>query len=96
MRKGFEGLSVMVREVVQKDPTSGHLFLFVNRIRDKLKILYFDRSGFALWYKELQRGTFTCPEKEEINTAELLCVLEGIEIASIARKKRYFMRKSDV
>jgi len=92
MRCSFEGLSYRVREVVKEDPLSGHLFVFFNRSRDKMKILYFDRSGFAIWYKELQRGTFTCPEKREISAAELLCVLEGIEISGVRKKKRFSLR----
>jgi transposase len=94
MRCSFEGLSYRAREVVKEDPQSGHLFLFLNRTRDKLKILYFDRSGYAIWYKELQRGTFSCPEKRELTSGELMCLLEGIEIAGIRRKKRYFARIS--
>jgi transposase len=89
MRCSFEGLSYRVREVVKEDPVSGHLFVFFNRNRDKVKILYFDRSGFAIWYKELQRGTFTCPEKRELSGAELACILEGLEIEGIRRKKRF-------
>lgn len=95
MRKSFEGLSHLVQEVVREDATSGHLFLFFNRPRDKMKILYFDRSGYAIWYKELQRGSFASLEKRELTHAELLCVLEGIEIEGIRRKKRYFRRNSD-
>ena len=91
MRCSFEGLSHRAREVVKEDPLSGHYFLFFNRSRDKMKILYFDRTGFAIWYKELERGTFTCPEKRELTAAELSCVLEGLEIAGIRRKKRFLL-----
>lgn len=68
MRRSFEGLSYLVRDVIREDPLSGHLFLFLNRTRDKVKILYFDRTGFAIWYKELQAGTFTRPDKRETQT----------------------------
>lgn len=95
MRRSFEGLSFLVREVIREDPASGHLFVFFNRPRDKVKILYFDRSGFAIWYKELQRGTFTCPRKNELTHAELICVLEGLEIEGIKHKKRFSCGFSD-
>ena len=95
MRRSFEGLSYLVKEVIKEDPLTGHLFLFFNRTRDKLKVLYFDRSGFAIWYKELQRGTFTHPVKKELTHAEIMCVLEGLEIANISRKKRYFSGNYD-
>lgn len=91
MRCSFEGLSYRVREVVKEDPLSGHLFVFFNRTRDKMKILYFDRSGYAIWYKELQRGTFTCPEKRELTSGELACVLEGLEIEGVRRKRRFLL-----
>lgn len=94
MRRSFEGLSYLVRDVIREEPQSGHLFLFLNRTRDKVKILYFDRTGFAIWYKELQSGTFTHPEKRELSSAELGCVLEGIEIAGIRRKKRFSLHST--
>jgi len=50
MRRSFEGLSYLVREVIREDPLSGHCFIFFNRVRDKVKVLYFDRTGFAIWY----------------------------------------------
>lgn len=92
MRRSFEGLSYLVKDVVREDPLSGHCFVFFNRSRDKVKVLYFDRTGFAIWYKELQAGTFTVPGKRELTHTELMCVLEGIEIAGIRRKKRFLLQ----
>jgi transposase len=89
MRCSFEKLSYLVREYLREDPLSGHLFVFLNRVRDKMKILYWDRSGYAIWYKELERGTFRCPEKGELTSAELACVLEGLELSNARRRKRF-------
>lgn len=89
IRKSFEGLSYLTKEVLKQDPLSGHLFIFFNRVRDKMKVLYWDKSGYAIWYKELQRGTFEKLSKEQISQAELMCLLEGIKIDKKPRKKRY-------
>lgn len=89
MRRGFDGLSYLVREYLKEDPLSGHLFLFLSRNRTSLKLLYWDTSGWALWYKRLERGVFTMPEQRELTSAELSCLLEGIELKG-ARKKKYF------
>ena len=65
MRKGFDGLQGLVLNVLKQDPLSGHLFLFVNRCRDKLKILYWDGDGLAIWYRRLEQGTFQVPAPTE-------------------------------
>ena len=95
MRKGFDTLAVLVREGLGYDPMSGHLFLFVGRRKDRLKILYWDRDGWALWYKRLEQGTFRMPVAKpdtasiELKASELAMLLEGIDLRSIKRRKRF-------
>lgn len=95
MRKGFDTLAVLVRDGLGYDPLSGHLFMFVGRRRDRLKILYWDRDGYALWYKRLEQGTFRMPVAKpdsasiELKASELAMLLEGIDLRSIKRRKRF-------
>ena len=95
MRKGFDTLAALVRDGLGYDPLSGQLFLFVGRRRDRLKILYWDRDGFALWYKRLEQGTFRMPATKsdatsiELKASELAMLLEGIDLRSIRRRKRF-------
>jgi transposase len=93
LRKGFDGLSQLVRELIDQDPLSGHLFVFRNRRRDRVKILYWDRDGFALWYKRLEKGTFRFPEAKdgrvEVTPAEMAAVLEGIDLTRARRLPRF-------
>lgn len=94
MRRGFNGLQGQITGVLQQDPLSGHLFLFFNRRRDRLKILYWDQDGLAIWYKRLESGTFQVPACEEgqthiqIKNDDLLMLLRGIDLKS-KRHKRY-------
>ena len=95
MRKSFDGLSGIVRSAFQADPLDGNLFLFINRRRDRLKILYWDRDGLALWYKRLEAGTFevlACHNDQghvEIDAAQLAMILNGVSLDSAKRRKRY-------
>ena len=95
MRKGFDTLAALVRDGLGYDPLSGHLFLFVGCRRDRLKILYWDRDGFALWYKRLEKGTFRMPVAKpgassiELKASELAMLLEGIDLRSIRRRPRF-------
>ncbi len=95
MRKSFDGLSALVRNVFQADPLDGSLFLFVNRRGDRLKMLWWDRDGLALFYKRLEAGTFEMLRSEsgtatvEIDATELAMLLSGISLASAKRRKRY-------
>lgn len=94
MRKGFDSLAALVREALGHDPLSGHLFLFVGRDRDRLKLLYWDADGFAVWYKRLEAGTFRLPAKSsgasvELKASELAMLLAGIDLTSIKRRRRF-------
>ena len=92
MRKSFDGLCALVETVLKQDPFSGHLFVFLGRRRDKVKILYWDRSGFFLLYKRLEEGTFSMPERAEVGPRELLLLLEGIEASQVRQRRRYERR----
>lgn len=94
MRKGFAGLSGLVREHIDHELMSGDVFIFMNRRRDRIKLLMWDVTGFALYYKQLERGTFELPKPDgkasnELRWSDLVMLLEGIEIKSIKRRKRY-------
>lgn len=95
MRKSFDGLSGLVRSALGREPTDGSYFLFVNRRRDRVKILYWDRDGLALWYKRLEAGTFEMLDAGEsqtsvrIDATELAMLLSGVSLESIKRRKRY-------
>ena len=101
MRRSLDGLAAMTREVLREDPLSGHLFVFFNRRRDRVKILLWDRSGLALYYKRLEKGTFRLSAFEhsdslraEIESAELALILEGIDLAHAKRRPRFVPRKA--
>jgi transposase len=93
MRRSFDGLESLVRERLGDDPTSGAWFVFWNRRRDRLKILSFDGSGLWIWYKRLEGGCFEVPGRAddgaEITSAELMLVLEGIEVTSVRHRRRW-------
>ena len=95
MRKSFDGLFALVQQVFHRDPLEGHLFLFVNRRRDRLKILWWDRDGLALYYKRLEAGTYQLPalsedaQGGEIDTTQLALLLSGVDLHSAKRRKRY-------
>ena len=101
LRKGFDGLSGLVQECFGQDPLTGHLFLFLNRRRDRIKILYFDRDGLAIWYKRLESGSFqqlhpTAAAGQaagaagiELTATDLALLLGGVDLTTARRRKRY-------
>ncbi len=95
MRKSFDGLHALVSQSMELDAFAGHLFVFANRRRDRIKILYWDRDGFAVWAKRLEEGTYAMPfgesaeKRREITVAELGSLLSGIDLSRAKRRKRY-------
>jgi transposase len=95
MRKSFNGLLGIVRNVLEADPLADHLFVFLNRTHCLMKILYWDGDGFAIWYKRLELGTFRFPavagdtKTIEITRSGLSMILEGIDLSQLPKRKRY-------
>ena len=95
----FDSLMGRAEEVFKQDPLSGHLFLFLNRRRDRMKILFWDRDGLAIFYKRLEKGTFQIPAPRdgqqgiELDPSQLTKILEGIDLGSGRRRKRYRRRR---
>lgn len=93
MRRSFDGLAAIVQHQLGLDPTAGHLVLFINKRRHLLKALFFARGGYTIVYRRLERGTFQLPTGDgkcvEIDTAQLAMIVEGIDLRSAVRRKRY-------
>jgi transposase len=95
LRKSFDGLARMVRDFLGGDPLSGHLFVFRNKRRDRIKLLYWDGDGLAIWYKRLEQGSFRFPAPQgegtgvEIRAADLTMILDGVDLTSVRRQHRY-------
>jgi transposase len=93
MRNGFDGLSGIVRGVFGADPLDGSLYLFINRRRDRMKILHFDGSGYWLYYRLLEAGTFEVMASEDaclqIDSTQLAMLLGGVSLVGVRRRKRY-------
>lgn len=96
MRKQYDGLALLVEQGLGKDPRSGHLYVAFNRRGDHVRILFWDRNGYALFGKRLERGRFRLPwERDradatvEMEAAELGLILEGIDLAGARRRPRW-------
>lgn len=87
MRMGFNGLYGCVTRLLERDPLSGHLFVFCNRRRTRLKILFWDGSGLWVCAKRLERGCFSWPVKGELSAQELAMVVGGIDLEKVREKK---------
>jgi len=97
MRKSFDGLSGLVQGQLDRNPTSGEVFIFINRRRNKVKLLRWEQGGFILYYKRLETGTFELPAFQEgalscqMSWPTLMLMIEGISIEKYKKKKRYFI-----
>ena len=96
MRKSFDSLHALVRDYLELDAFAGHLFVFASRRKDRVKILYWDRDGFAVGSKRLEEGTYAVPfgdsaeeRRREITAQELGALLSGIDLKQADRRKRY-------
>jgi len=93
MRKQFDGLAALVRNQISEDPMSGHLFVFINRRRTYMKVLYFDRGGYCLWCKRLEQGQFNYTarrgEKQLLSWTDLKLLLDGVEVQKSRQFKRF-------
>lgn len=97
MRRSFDSLAEQVRTQMGEEPLSGHMFLFRNKSEDKLKVLWWDRDGFALFYKRLEKGKFSLPASTggtlEIDSSVFSMLLHGFDAGAMKRQKRYEVSK---
>lgn len=96
LRRGFDGLAAATRSLIAQDPLSGHVFAFVNRRANRIKLLVWDRTGYFLFYKRLERGTFRIPHEPvagcrhvEVDSGELGLMLEGLDLRGARRRPRW-------
>ena len=94
MRRSFDGLAFLVQHILKSDPLSGHLFVFRNKSGDRVKVLFWDGDGYAIYYKRLEKGTYRFPPAREgsavaIRAADLAMLLDGVDLASVRRQPRY-------
>jgi len=101
MRKSFHGLVAMTESELKQDPLSGSLFVFLNRRRDRVKILYWGQSGFCIWYQQLEKGTYQIPSPTaldeqdtlEVTRSQLSLILEGIDLTSVRQRPRFRLQR---
>lgn len=102
LRRGFDGLAAATRSLIGADPLSGHVFVFLNRRRNRIKLLVWDRTGYVLLSKRLERGTFEIPtgplpghRHVEVDAGELGLMLEGMDLRGARRRKRWYRMASE-
>jgi transposase len=101
MRKSFTGLVALTESALRKDPLSGSFFVFVNRRRDRIKILYWGQTGFCIWYQQLQQGTYQLPSHDslddqdtlEVTRSQLSLILDGIDLSSVRQRRRFQLHR---
>lgn len=98
LRKSFDGLAALVDQWLEADPLSGHVFVFRNKMADRVKLLVWDGDGYVIYYKRLEEGTFRFPVAAEqarvtIRAADLLMLLDGVDLSSVRRRLRYRRRE---
>ena len=95
MRKGFDGLGGVVRSALGRDPSDGSIYCFVNKRRDRIKLLLFEGDGFAVYYKVLAEGTLEMPKTDDntgyaiVSSETLRLILSGVKLGSVKLRKRY-------
>ena len=95
MRKSFNGLSGIVTNEMDKNPLSGDVFVFINKRRNQMKVLFWETGGFWVYHKRLERGAFELPKADyaDISWQELVCIIRGITLGSIRQRKRFSLPK---
>ena len=101
MRKSFNGLVALTESALKQDPLSGSLYVFINRRRDRIKILYWGQTGFCIWYQQLQQGTYQLPSHDsldeqdtlEVTRSQLSLILDGIDLSSVRQRMRFQLPK---
>ena len=95
VRKSFDGLSGLVQNILGRNPCNGDVFIFINKRRDKIKLLHWQGAGFILYYKRLEKGTFELPRYDSsagsivLDYAKLVMIIDGLSIENIQKRKRY-------
>ncbi len=102
MRKSFDALSGLIRNHLDSNPQNGDVFIFINKCRDKIKLLHWQGSGFLLYYKRLEKGTFELPRYDTsvgsitLSYAQIVMIVDGLSIKNLQQRKRYLPPETPV